>query len=61
MWKPNELQDVTADLTETKSWPKGAYLCENFTCQLPTSDPKVLAAQLEAAANNHVLTEVTSA
>ena len=40
--------DVVAGLPDDPAIPT-AYVCENFTCQMPTRDPRELARQLDAA------------
>ena len=37
------LESVRAMVTETAT----AYVCENFTCQLPTSSPEALASKIQ--------------
>ena len=41
---------LVADFPEQESAVTTAYVCENFVCQLPTSDPAVLAKLLTRAA-----------
>jgi uncharacterized protein YyaL (SSP411 family) len=43
------LAPFIANLAKINEEPT-AYVCENFTCQLPTSDPAMLAKLLDALA-----------